>query len=151
MKVNRLVWLACLWAGIAGAQTAATDAAASCPTMSDEISQTLRWDVVTVPGMLFCRAVRTDSGDEMFAVTVSAETPFRPRRSHRAEEGVMDGREIQWYRGEVVNPKILIRETLIELPDERVMHIFMRASDQDTLARQQQMAQSLRLPSAAEP
>ncbi len=149
MKVTRLVWLVCLWAGTATAQTAATDAAADCPSMPAEVAQSLNWVAVRVPNMLLCRAVRADNGDEAFAMTISPDSPFKPRRGDRAETGTMDGRQIQWYRGEDAgDPKILVRETLVELGPNRILHIFMRAPDQQTLLKHEQMAQSLRMPSS---
>ena len=77
----------------------------------------------------------------------SAEREFKPRRGDRAEEGMLNGREVQWYRGDVPNePTVLIREALIELREERVVHVFMRANDAETLARRQQMVLSLPFP-----
>jgi hypothetical protein len=146
MKLNRLVWLVCLLAGSAGAQTAATDAAAGCPSMPEDIGKTIRWDAMRIPNMLLCRAILNETGAEAFAMTISRESPFRPKRSLRAENGVLDGREVQWYRGEVANePTAQIRETLIELDDDRVIHIFMRAPDAETLATRLKMAEALTL------
>jgi hypothetical protein len=138
--------LACLWAGVATAQTAATDAAAGCPTLPVDMAQTLRWDAMRIPDMLLCRAVLNQTGAEAFAMTISRESPFRAKRSLRAETGVLDGREVQWYRGDVGNePNAHIRETLVELEDERLVHIFMRAPDPETLSAHQKMAESLKL------
>ncbi|MCC7249162.1 MAG: hypothetical protein IT473_11125 [Lysobacter sp.] len=145
MKLKRLVWLACLWASAATAQTAATDAA-DCPAIPEDTAQTLRWDAMRIPNMLFCRAVLIETGTEAFAVTISRESPFRPKRGLRAETGTLDGRPVQWYRGEVSNePNVQIRETLIELEDDRVVHIFMRAPDADALVVRLKMAESIRL------
>jgi hypothetical protein len=146
MKLNRLVWLVCLMTGSASAQTAATDAAASCPSMPEDVAKTVRWDAMRIPNMLLCRAILNDTGAEAFAMTISRESPFRPKRSLRAETGMLDGREVQWYRGEVANePTAQIRETLIELEDDRVIHIFMRAPDAETLAVRLKMAEALKL------
>jgi hypothetical protein len=146
MKHTRLVWLACLWTGVATAQTAATDAAARCPSLSEEMAKTVRWDAMQIRDMLLCRALLNDSGAEAFAMTISEESPFRAKRALRAETGVLDGREVQWYRGEVANePDAQIRETLIELEDERLVHIYLRAPDAVTLAARQKMAESLTL------
>lgn len=146
MKLKRLVLLACLWTGSAAAQTAATDTAAGCPPLSEEMAQRLRWDAMRIPDMLLCRAILKDTGAEAFAMTISRESPFRAKRSLRAELGTLDGREVQWYRGDVANePNAQIRETLIELEDERLVHIFMRAPDAQTLSVHQKMAESMRL------
>jgi hypothetical protein len=146
MKLMRLVGLTCLWTGVAVAQTAATDAAAGCPSMSEDVAKTVRWDAMRIPNMLLCRAILNETGTEAFAMTISSDTPFRPKRSLRAETGVLDGREVQWYRGEVANePTAQIRETLIELEDDRIVHIFMRAPDAETLAARLKMAEALKL------
>lgn len=145
MKLTRLVWLACLWAGAATAQTAATDAA-GCPAIPDETAQIMRWDAMRIPNMLFCRAVLIENGQEAFAVTIARESPFRPKRGLRAETGTLDGNPLQWYRGEVATePNVQIRETLIELEDDRVVHIFLRAPDADTLVGRLKLAESIRL------
>ncbi len=97
--------------------------------------------------MLLCRAVSTEGGGEAFALTISPESPFKPRRGDRAETGNLNGREVQWYRGDVPNePTVLIRETLIELGEERVVHVFMRTNNPETLAKRQQMVLSLQFP-----
>jgi hypothetical protein len=146
MKYTRLVWLACLWTGFAAAQTAATDAAARCPALSEEMAKALRWDAMQIRDMLLCRALLNETGAEAFAMTISEESPFRAKRALRAESGILDGREVQWYRGEVANePDAQIRETLIELEDERLVHIYLRAPDAETLAARQKMAESVKL------
>ncbi len=107
----------------------------------------MRWEVLRVPNMLLCRAMSTENGAEAFALTISPESPFRPRRGDRAETGNLNGREVQWYRGDVPNePNVLIRETLIEIREDRVVHVFMRAGDAETLAKRQQMVLSLQFP-----
>ncbi len=146
MKLMRLVGLTSLWTGIAVAQTAATDAAVGCPSMPEDVAKTIRWDAMRIPNMLLCRAILNETGTEAFAMTISNDTPFRPKRSLRAETGVLDGREVQWYRGEVANePTAQIRETLIELENDRIVHIFMRAPNAETLAARLKMAEALKL------
>ena len=67
--------------------------------------------------------------------------------SDRAEVANLNGREVQWYRGEVPNePNILIREALIEISKNQVIHVFMRAKGADMLARHQQFVLSLPIP-----
>ena len=120
---------------------------AECPALPADAGESLRWEVLRVPNMLLCRAMSTENGAEAFALTVSPESPFKPRRGDRAEEGMLNGREVQWYRGDVPNePTVLIREALIELREERVVHVFMRANDAETLAKRQQMVLSLPFP-----
>lgn len=140
-----------MWAGIASGQTAAQDAFSDCPAFTPEVAESLRWEVVRVPDMLFCRAMRTDDATEAFALTISAESPFKPRRGDRAEVATLNGRTIQWYRGEIPNePDVQVRETLIELRKKRVIHIFMRAKDAETLAQHQQFVLTLPIPPPVE-
>ena len=150
MKLTASMWLACaawLWAGAASAQTADQEAFSGCPVFPAEIAESLRWEAMRLPDMLLCRAIRIDDASEAFALTLSRESPFKPRRSDRAEIANLNGREVQWYRGEVPNePKVLIRETLIQVGKNQVIHVFMRAKDADTLARHQQLILSLPIP-----
>lgn len=142
-----LLSLALLWAGTASGQTAAQDAFSDCPAFPADTASSLRWEVLRIPNMLLCRAMRTDDATEAFSLTISPESPFKPRRGDRAEVGNLNGRTIQWYRGIVPNePNILIRETLIEVRKNLHIHIFMRAKDAETLAQHQQFVLSLPIP-----
>ena len=156
MKAKALARLACLaglWAGAVTAQVATEPppAVAQCPALPDESAQSLRWSAMRIPGMLLCRATSIENGEEAFALTFTRESPFRPRRSQRAEPGVFNGTEIYWYRGEVANnPNALFRETLIELEEDQLVHIVIEAKDPETLNRYQQLALSLPLTPAAD-
>lgn len=142
-----LLSLAVLWASVASGQTPAQDALSDCPAFPAETASSLRWEVLRIPSMLLCRAIRTDDATEAFAMTISPESPFKPRRGDRAEVGSLNGRTVQWYRGVVPNePNVLIRETLIEVRKNQVIHIFMRAKDAETLAQHQQFVLSLPIP-----
>ena len=142
-----LLSLALLWASFASGRSAAQDALSDCPAFPADTASSLRWEVLRIPNMLLCRAMRTDDATEAFALTVSAESPFKPRRGDRAETGTLNGRTVQWYRGVVPNePNVLIRETLIEVRKNQVIHIFMRAKDAETLAQHQQFVLSLPIP-----
>lgn len=150
MKLNKCLGLVCLlWAGAAGAQTAATDsAAAACPGLSTEATAVVGWQARNLPdGKLYCRALRNDNNEEVFAVMLGEDLAFRPRRGDRAETGTIEGFEVQWYRGvDAIDPSAQLRETLVELSDDREIHIFLRAPDAATLPRYMELAQSLRLP-----
>jgi hypothetical protein len=142
-----LLSLVAVWAGVASAQDSPPAPLKDCPAFPADAAESMRWEVLRVPDTLLCRALLTEGGTEAFALTVSPESPFKPRRGDRAEVGVFGGREVQWYRGEVPNDKAgLIRETLIRVGEEQVVHVFMRATDPETLARRQQMVLSLPLP-----
>lgn len=151
MKSTRTVLFVCLWAGCVNAQTAATDAAAQCPSLSEPLSTDLRWEAFSTPDMLFCKAVLADSGQEAFALTISRESPFKPRRGNRAEIGRLGGGELQWYSSELATaPQDIVREALIDTADGRKAHIFMRATDAETIARHQRMVETLDIARAAE-
>lgn len=142
-----LLPLFAVWAGVAGAQDSSQAPLTDCPAFPADATESMRWEVLRVPNTLLCRALLTESGAEAFALTVSPESPFKPRRGDRAEVGTLNGREIQWYRGEVPNDKDgLIRETLIQVGEEQVVHVFLRATDPEILARRQQMVLSLPFP-----
>ncbi len=145
------IWLfslTVLWAGFASAQDATTrDMLADCPAFPADTAESMRWDVMRVPEILVCRALQRDNGEEAFVLTVSRESPFKPRRGDRAESTMQNGREVQWYRGDVPNePNVQIRETLIRVGEERVVHVYLRTTDAQVLAARQQMVMSLPLP-----
>lgn len=65
---------------------------------------------------------------------MSADSPFQPRRGNREERGVVAGQDIRWYRAEVgTQPDMLVRETLVELDRDRVVHIWVRTQSEDLL------------------
>jgi hypothetical protein len=140
MKSIGAFLFAVAWAGCANAQT---DAATPCPAGSADF----QWTDIQAGDMLFCRAMNAQ-GEELFALTMSPESPFRPQRSDRAETGVLGGVELQWYRTEVPMPDVIVREALIAIGRERKMHIFVRAPDAETMARRQRMVETLELQDA---
>ncbi len=141
-----LVTLACLAPAMVSAQTPPDDFFSDCPALSIQQRTTLHWEPIRAPNMLFCRAVR-DDGSAAFALTFSRESPFNPRGSNRAEVGNFMGQGVQWYRSTVAtDPNALIREALIDFGDGHVLHISTRASDPQTLARQQRDVLALTFP-----
>lgn len=138
MKLLRILPLACLLAaGAAQAQSAG-----ECPLLPGDAD--LSWTATTGDDFIFCKAVR-DNGDEVFAVMISGDSPFDPRRADRAEKAVIDGHEVRWYRGEIASaPNAQVRETLIELDGDRVAHISLRANSEAELADALGQAESLR-------
>ena len=120
----------------ANAQTAA-----NCPTLPADSG--LKWDVLDGPGFLFCKALRAD-GSEAFAVTLSADSPFKPKRSDRAEQTSIDGRPTYWYASEIAGQtKVIARETLVDVEGGNVAHISLRAGDQDQAQQIMGQVQSL--------
>ncbi len=125
---------------------AANDLASQCPSLSATHSAEIRWEAISTPDMLFCRAVLQAGGEEAFALTISRDSPFKPRRSNRAEVGQLGGAALQWYSGEnATSLQDIVREALVATANERKVHIFMRATDADAIARRQRMVESLEI------
>lgn len=113
----------------------------ACPQLPADAG--LNWEHRGTGNSDFCRALRSD-GSEAFGLYIAAESPFEPKRSNREEEGRIDGRSVQWYRAEIAaKPDIEARETLLELNDGRVAHIWLQASSGEQLARAYQLTESL--------
>lgn len=103
----------------------------ACPQLPADAG--LVWQHKATPTSDFCRALRED-GSEAFGLFIANESPFKPSRGNRAEEAVIDGREVQWYRSEIAaKPDVKARETLIKLPDGRVAHLWVQAATQQQL------------------
>lgn len=104
----------------------------ACPQLPADSG--LVWQHQATPTSDFCRALRAD-GSEAFGLFIANESPFEPARGNRAEEASIDGRGVQWYRSELAGqPDVRARETLIELPDGRVAHIWVQAKSDQQLA-----------------
>lgn len=143
MNIARLLPLACLlWVGLAHAQSKA-----DCPTLP--VDSGLAWDKLDSADFTFCKAIRDSDARQVFAVMIAEDSPFRPNRSNRAEQTVIDGHEAHWYRGELAgNPDMLVRETLIELDRDRVAHISFRAVTEEELAQAIRAVEGIRFEGA---
>lgn len=120
---------------------ASAQAASICPALPSDAG--LHWEQLDGPGFLFCRALAED-GSEAFAVTISHKSPFKPSRSHRAETGSVAGQSVHWYRSEIAGTGTEIaRETLVELGDDDVAHISLRAANDGAKDRAMQQVQAL--------
>lgn len=140
MKVSSWLWLAlplaCASVGVAHAQDAG-----GCPRLPADTG--LIWEHRAAGKADFCRALRAD-GSEAFGLYIADKVPFKPKGGNRAESGRIDGREIDWYRSEVAGqPNVETRETLLELPDGRVAHVWLQARSADGLRVSLDMAQSM--------
>jgi hypothetical protein len=136
-----LLLLAGLWAGSAHAQSAPWTNFEECPGFPPATAEILRWEAMRLPDMVLCRAIVQDGGTEAFALTI------KPRRTDRAEESTLNGRELNWYSSELPSqPNLLIRETLIPVAEDRVVHVSLRANDAASLAKYQDYVVSLPFP-----
>jgi hypothetical protein len=119
-------------------------AGASCPTLPADAMDSLQWTRLQTDSALLCRAVRKDNGIEAFALTLTRKSPFKPVSSLREEKGAIQGKKMWWYRSEISGwPNELVRETLVKLDSNRIVHVFIRTSDANTLTRYQQVVQNL--------
>lgn len=124
------------------ASTASAQSAPACPTLPSDAAN-LQWTTLRTDSALLCRAMDAN-GQEAFAVTVARKSPFKPTGSLREESGEMQGQKLWWYRTEIAGrPDELVRETLVKLGGDRVVHVFIRTSDKDTMGRYQRVVQGL--------
>lgn len=122
--MNKSAWLVPVLLVMAAAAQAQNPAA--CPQLPADAE--LAWEHQGSGGADFCRALRSD-GSEAFGVYIAAESPFSPKRINREAEGVIDGREIHWYRAEIaLKPDVTALETLIKLDDGRVAHLWLQSN-----------------------
>lgn len=129
--------------GITGANAQSAQDGGNCPQLPAAAG--LTWEYKSTGGSDFCRALRAD-GSEAFGLYISRKANFEPKRGNRAEAGVIDGQNVYWYRSELATkPDVEVRETLVELPDGRVAHIWLQ-SDAPQLAPALSQVQSIRFP-----
>ena len=114
----------------------------ACPQLP--VDSGLAWQHQNAGDSEFYRALRED-GTEAFGMVIGRDSPFEPNRSNREETGLIDGREVQWYRAELaLKPGVQARETLVELPDGRVAHIWLQAGSAEALDTAFGQAEGLR-------
>jgi hypothetical protein len=131
--------LACLLAvsGTVSAQAAG----GACPRLDADTG--LAWEHVAGPDFDFCKALDPD-GVQALGVFIGKDSPFEPERRNRAEDGAIGGQPVTWYRGELAGqPDVQVRETIVELPDGRVAHVWLRADSAEELALDLEMASGL--------
>lgn len=115
-----------------------------CPALPAATMDDLHWVTLQTDSALLCRAIRKENGAEAFALTMTRKSPFKPDGGMREEEGRIQGKKMWWYRSEIAgNPNAVVRETLVKLDSDRVVHIFIRTTDTETLARYQHLVQGL--------
>lgn len=136
--IRCLPLLCLLAAGAAQAQSAG-----DCPMLPSDSG--LTWRKLDGPDFTFCKAIRASDDAEQFAVTLSSQSPFDPKRSDREEQAVIDGHSVYWYRSEIAAaPDMQVRETLVDLGDGRVAHISLRAANPTELGDVLREAESIR-------
>lgn len=132
-------------AGGAQAQNPA-DVSAACPQLTADSG--LAWQHKATQDSDFCRAMRND-GSEAFGLYIANQTPFKPNRGDREERASIDGHDVIWYRSELANtPGVQARETLLELADGRVAHVWIQAKSAEQLGEALQQAQAMRFRSS---
>lgn len=137
---RHLLLLPCLLLA-AGAVPAQSDPA-PCPHL--DASSGLAWEHRAGPGYDFCRALDA-AGTQVLGVYMGTDSPFEPYDDLAAERGRIDGREVTWYSSELAGePDAQVRETLLQLPDGREAHVWLRAENQQELAGKLELAQGLR-------
>lgn len=141
--MNKTISLTPLLAGLALLAAAPVHAqdVRGCPQLPADSE--VFWQHRAAGAADFCRALRLD-GSEAFGLYISPEATFDPQRSNREEDGVIDGREIHWYRSELAGqPDVEARETLVELRDGRVAHVWLQADSPAQLQQLFQLTQAL--------
>jgi len=131
---------------LAGGAQAQDKVNVACPQLSADSG--LAWQHKATSDSDFCRALRSD-GSEAFGLYIANDTPFKPSRSNRAEQASIDGHDVTWYRSEIASqPGVEARETLLELSDGRMAHVWIQAKTAAQLGESLQQAQSMRFQSA---
>jgi len=132
----------CLPFLLLAASAAQAQDAPGCPQLPE--GSDLIWQHRGTADSDFCRALRID-GTEAFGVYIASHSPFEPKRGNREEAGVVDGRRVQWYRAELATqPDIEARETLVELDDGRVAHVWLQARSGEQLVQALDLTGQLR-------
>ena len=118
----------------------------ACPQLAADSG--LAWQHKATSSTDFCRALRSD-GSEAFGLYIASESAFKPNRGDREEQASIDGQDVVWYRSEIAAaPGIQARETLLELADGRIVHVWIQASTAMQLDQALQPAQAMRFQSA---
>lgn len=127
---------------LALAATAQAQNSDRCPQLPADAE--LIWEHRASSGADFCRALRSD-GSEAFGVYIASESPFEPKRGNRADAGVVDGREIHWYRAELAaQPDVKALETLIDLGNGRVAHLWLQSHSDAQLQQVMRVTRDMR-------
>lgn len=140
--MNRSIFALPLLLAVAGTAHAQSQGDIACPQLPADSG--LAWQHKATATSDFCRALRAD-GSEAFGLYIANESPFKPGRADRAEKASIGGRDVQWYRSEIAaKPDIQARETLVQLPDGRVAHVWVQAGSQGQLEQAMAQMQDLR-------
>ena len=140
--MNKPLWLLPLLLPVAG--TVAAQDKGACPYLAADTG--LTWEHRGGADFDFCRALRAD-GTEAFGMNISKQAPFKPKGGNRAERVTIDGREVIWYRTEIVGTQMEARETLVTMPDGRIAHIWVQAKSMEQLNRALQETESMKFQS----
>jgi hypothetical protein len=139
----RIVRVCLMLAAVGAAGGVQAQQANSCPQLPADAG--LTWDVGGSARTQLCRALRAD-GSEAFGLVISDKPAFEPQRGDRAETGQVGGRDVVWYRAELAQkPGTQARETLLQLPDGRSMHVWLQAPSDDALLAGFKLVGAMRL------
>jgi len=128
----------------AHAQSASDDGV--CPQLPADSG--LAWTHKGTANSDFCRALRAD-GSEAFGLYIAKDAPFKPNRSDRAEQASIDGHDVVWYRSELATrPGVVARETVIDLPNGRVAHMWIQSESDEQLQQALGQTRNLRFRTA---
>lgn len=142
-----LPWLGLLFVLCAAAKAQeAPQAQGNCPMLP--ASTGLHWEYRGTADTDFCRALRED-GSEAFGLYIASKQPFEPKRGNRAEEATIDGKQVHWYRSEIAGkPDVQARETLIEVGNGKIAHVWLQAQSADQLKEVLGQTEGLRFQSS---
>ena len=109
-------------ARLLAAGSAQAQSGSSCRTLPP--ASGMSWEKLAGSDYTFCKAIRDSDSQQLLAVMITGEAPFRPRRSNRTEETKIDGNPTWWYRSELSGTVVLEgRESMLELDRDHVAHI----------------------------
>jgi len=112
-----------------------------CPALP--AGSALHWEQTGTDTLLICKAL-DDQGNQAFGVMLTAEPSMDPKRHNREEKGVIDGKEMRWYRTEIANrPDAQTRVAVVELDKDRYAQIWIDADSPAALQASMTTAERL--------
>jgi len=114
-----------------------------CPTLPPNSG--MAWERLAGNDYTFCKAIRDSDSQQVLAVMITREAPFRPRRGNRTDQATIDGSQTWWYRSELSGSTgVEVREALVDLDRNHVAHISLRAANEADMSQAMLLAEALR-------